>query len=52
MSDHHDDASTAPTIDQHEEIYRRTGDGGVQLASNADRWHLHEDYVHLEPRLL
>lgn len=33
----------------HRVIYDRTDDGGVQLASSADRWHLHEDYVHLAP---
>jgi ureidoacrylate peracid hydrolase len=30
-------------------IYDRAEDGGVQLASSADRWHLHADYVHLSP---
>ncbi len=52
MTDHSsesEDASTAPTVDQPDEIYRQTEDGGVQLASNADRWHLYEEYVHLDP---
>ena len=31
-------------------IYAPTGDGGIQLAAGADRWHLHEDYVHLAPQ--
>lgn len=30
-------------------IYERSNDGGVQLASSADRWHLTEDFVHLSP---
>jgi ureidoacrylate peracid hydrolase len=30
-------------------IYGKTEDGGVQLAASADRWHLHEGYVHLSP---
>ncbi|MFN3431766.1 MAG: hypothetical protein ACK46X_17660, partial [Candidatus Sericytochromatia bacterium] len=30
-------------------IYARTNDGGVQLAASADRWVLHDDYVHLAP---
>jgi ureidoacrylate peracid hydrolase len=30
-------------------IYDRAGDGGIQLAASADRWHLHDDYVHLSP---
>ena len=38
-------------MESHDEriIYRRTEDGGVQLAASVDRWHLHEDYVHLAP---
>jgi ureidoacrylate peracid hydrolase len=31
------------------EIYARTEQGGVQLAANADRWHLEDDHVHLSP---
>ncbi|MFF5216295.1 cysteine hydrolase family protein [Micromonospora sp. NPDC000442] len=31
------------------EIYRETGDGGVQLGASADRWYLYEDHVHLAP---
>ncbi len=30
-------------------IYSRAPDGGIQLAASADRWHLHDDYVHLAP---
>lgn len=30
-------------------IYARTPENGIQLASGADRWHLHHDYVHLAP---
>lgn len=30
-------------------IYDVTEDGGIQLASSADRWHLYKDYVHLSP---
>jgi ureidoacrylate peracid hydrolase len=30
-------------------IYDRTSDGGVQLASSADRWHVYDDYVHISP---
>ncbi|MDB5621460.1 MAG: nicotinamidase-like amidase [Devosia sp.] len=33
----------------HRTIYQRTEDGGVQLASGAARWQLHEDFVHLCP---
>ncbi len=33
----------------HSAIYGRTSDGGVRLAAGADRWHLHDDYVHLAP---
>ncbi|AHY48338.1 Amidases related to nicotinamidase (plasmid) [Rubrobacter radiotolerans] len=33
----------------HSRIYAKTPDGGVQLASNADRWYVYEDYVHLTP---
>jgi len=34
---------------QNRTIYDRTPEGAVQLASSADRWHLHDDYVHLSP---
>ncbi|PYE52816.1 cysteine hydrolase family protein [Deinococcus yavapaiensis] len=34
----------------HREIYAEAEDGGVQFAASADRWHLHEDYVHLAPQ--
>ncbi len=34
---------------EHRTIYRRDPNGGVQLASSADRWALHEDFVHLSP---
>lgn len=48
-----DTGPTSETDDHHEDIsdviYARTEDGAVQLASNADRWHLYEDYVHLDP---
>ena len=30
-------------------IYRHAPDGSIQLASNADRWHLGTDVVHLSP---
>jgi ureidoacrylate peracid hydrolase len=30
-------------------VYDRAPDGGIQLAASADRWHLHEDYIHLSP---
>lgn len=30
-------------------IYAEDDHGGVQLASSADRWSLHEDYVHISP---
>lgn len=30
-------------------IYAKTSDGKVQLAANADRWHLGNDEVHLSP---
>lgn len=33
----------------HRTIYATTDDGAVQLAANADRWHLTKDYVHLSP---
>ena len=35
---------------QHRTIYARTERGGVQLAAGGDRWHLHDDYVHLAPQ--
>jgi nicotinamidase-related amidase len=34
---------------KHRDIYARTPDGGVQLASSTDRWHLLDDHVHLAP---
>ena len=34
---------------KHRDIYARTPDGGVQLASSTDRWHLFDDHVHLAP---
>ena len=30
-------------------IYDQAPGGGVQLAASADRWYLHEEYVHLSP---
>ncbi len=30
-------------------IYEKSQDGGIQLASSADRWHLYQDYIHLSP---
>jgi ureidoacrylate peracid hydrolase len=33
----------------HRQIYARTPQGAVQLAASADRWHLHDDFVHLCP---
>lgn len=32
---------------KHRDIHARTPDGGVQLASSTDRWHLFDDHVHL-----
>lgn len=32
-------------------IYRQTDDGGVQLASSADRWTLHDDHVNFLPHV-
>lgn len=31
------------------DIYARTPDGGTRLAASTDRWHLHDDHVHLAP---
>lgn len=39
----------AEQVDQRRQIYAKTEDGGVQLASSADRWFLYDDYVHLSP---
>ena len=33
----------------HRTIYDDADDGGVQLAASSDRWHVHDDYVHLSP---
>ena len=35
--------------DPRRDIYARTEDGGIQLAASTDRWHLHDDFVHLAP---
>lgn len=43
------DTSDSTDLEETEQIYSRTDDGGVRLASNADRWHLYDDYVHLDP---
>lgn len=37
-------------MNKHREIYSRTENGAVQLAAGVDRWHLHDDYVHLAPQ--
>ena len=30
-------------------IYAEDDHGGIQLASSADRWALHDDYIHISP---
>jgi len=35
--------------DPRRDIYARADDGGIQLAASTDRWHLHDDFVHLAP---
>lgn len=34
---------------KHRIVYDKTDDGGIQLASSADRWYLYDDCVHLAP---
>lgn len=36
-------------VDEMEQIYSPTDSDGVRLGTGADRWHLYDDYVHLDP---
>lgn len=36
-------------MSSHRKIYSSPQEGGIQLAASADRWHLHDDYIHLSP---